>query len=205
MAKNNAADREWKTLKTEIFFEMRIEENDIERVLIDEEAIKNRVKELAEQIDRDYAGHKLMLVCILKGSFVFFADLARSITLPVEIEFMRASSYYSGTSTTGQINIRLDLTRDDLGKYDILIVEDIIDSGRTLSLLVDYLKKRGAGSVATCTLLDKPGRREVNLSPDYRGFTIPDEFVVGYGLDFDEKYRNVPYVGVLSPSAYSGK
>lgn len=130
-------------------------------------------------------------------------ELMKHITIPVEIDFMKVSSYGAGTQTTGRINIMLDLHRSDFSDTDILIIEDIIDSGRTLSYLVDYLKLKGAHSVKTCTLLDKPDRREVDFTPDYCGRTIPDEFVVGYGLDYDEQYRALPYVGILKRSVYS--
>ncbi len=178
---------------------------DIDRVLLPEEEINSIITGLAAQLDRDYAGtdKRLVLLCILKGSVVFMGELMKKITVPVEIDFMRVSSYGSGTSTTGNINIILDLQRRDIDACDILIVEDIIDSGRTLSHLTRYLKLKGARSVKTCTLLDKPSRREVDFTPDYVGKEIPDEFVVGYGLDYNEKFRALPYVGVLSPSVYS--
>ncbi len=178
---------------------------DIDRVLLPEEEINSIITDLAAQLDRDYAGtdKRLVLLCILKGSVVFMGELMKKITVPVEIDFMRVSSYGSGTSTTGNINIILDLQRRDIDACDILIVEDIIDSGRTLSHLTRYLKLKGARSVKTCTLLDKPSRREVDFTPDYVGKEIPDEFVVGYGLDYNEKFRALPYVGVLSPSVYS--
>lgn len=177
---------------------------DVERVLISEEEIEKKVAAIARQIEDDYEGseNKLVLLGILKGSIVFMADLMKHLRLPVEIDFMKVSSYGGGTSSTGNIEIKLDLRRRDIDKSDILIVEDIIDSGRTLSYLVEYLKLKGAASVRTVTLLDKPSRRVVEFEPDYRGFEIPDEFVVGYGLDFDEKYRALPFVGVLKPEFY---
>ncbi len=177
---------------------------DVERVLLSEEQVNAIVTRLAGELDRDYAGEdkKLLLLCILKGSVVFMGDLMKRITVPVEIDFMRVSSYGGDTQTSGNINILLDLVRKDIPSCDIVIVEDIIDSGRTLSYLKRYLEFRGAKSVKTCTLLDKPERREVDLQADYVGTVIPDEFVVGYGLDFDEKYRALPYVGVLKPSVY---
>ena len=175
----------------------------IERVLISEEEIDRVTTEIAEKIDRDYAGdHRLLLVCILKGSIVFMGDLMKKITVPVEIDCMKVSSYGAGTATTGSVNIHLDIMRPDLGECDILIVEDIIDSGVTLSYLTRYLKGKGARSVRTCTLLDKPSRRKVDFTADYCGFTIPDEFVVGYGLDFGERYRALPFVGVLKSEVY---
>lgn len=176
--------------------------NEISKVLIDAKTIDARVKELAEQIDRDYADKHLVMVCILKGSFMFFSDLVRYLSLPTEIEFMRVSSYGSSTVSGGDIKISLDINREDLSDCDLLVIEDIIDSGRTLSKLVPYLEKR-AHSVKTCTLLDKPDRREVDMNTDYCGFVIPDEFVVGYGLDYSEKYRTLPDVCVLDPTVYS--
>lgn len=179
--------------------------NAIERVLLSEEELDQIISRLAGELDRDYAGEdkRLVLLCILKGSVVFMGELMKKVTVPVEIDFMRVSSYGSGTATTGNINIVLDLNRRDIEKCDILIVEDIIDSGRTLSHLSRYLELKGAKSVKTCTLLDKPDRREVDFVPDYVGKVIPDEFVVGYGLDYNEKLRALPYVGVLKPEVYS--
>ncbi|MBP3591817.1 MAG: hypoxanthine phosphoribosyltransferase [Clostridia bacterium] len=178
---------------------------DVERILVGEEELDSIVTRLAAEIDRDYAGEdkRLVLVCILKGSIVFMGDLMKKLTVPCEIDCMKVSSYGAGTTSTGSINIHLDLVRQDLDSCDIVIVEDIIDSGNTLSYLVDYLRLKGAKSVRTCTLLDKPSRRKVEFVPDYRGKEIPDEFVVGYGLDYAEKYRDLPYVGVLSPSVYA--
>ena len=178
---------------------------DLAKVLITPEEIDAITTRLAAEIDRDYSDpdKRLVLLCILKGSIVFMGDLMKKITVPVEIDCMKVSSYGAGTVTTGTVNIHLDLLRPDLDKCDILIVEDIIDSGVTLSYLTKYLKGKGAKSVRTCTLLDKPCRRRVELVPDYCGTEIPDEFVVGYGLDFDEKYRALPCVGVLRPEIYS--
>lgn len=178
---------------------------DIERVLLSEEELDSIVTRLAAQLDKDYAddNNRLVLLCILKGSVVFMGDLMKKITVPVEIDFMRVSSYGNETKSTGNINIILDLHRKDIEQCDILIVEDIIDSGRTLSHLSNYLKLKGAKSVKTCTLLDKPYRREVPFEVDYVGKEIPDEFVVGYGLDYGERYRALPYVGVLKPEIYS--
>ena len=172
-------------------------------MLISEEQIAERVGELAREIEDCYktSGKKLLLLGILKGSVVFMAELMKQLRVHVEIDFMQVSSYGSGT-TSGNIKILLDLARDDIKECDILIVEDIIDSGKTLSYLVEYLKLRGAASVRTVTLLDKPSRRTVDFSPDFRGFEIPDYFVVGYGLDFDEKYRALPFIGVLKPELY---
>ena len=146
---------------------------------------------------------RLVLLCVLKGSVVFMADLMKAVNIPVDIEFMKVSSYGAGTTSSGNIKIHLDLQREDLDNCNILIVEDIIDSGRTLSRLSEYLNFKGARSVRTCTLLDKPERREVDFQADYVGFTIPDEFVIGYGLDYNEAYRELPFVGVLSPSVYT--
>ena len=177
---------------------------DVERILIDEKTLDEMTTRLAREIDRDYAGStgRLVLVCILKGSIMFMSDLMKKITLPVEIDCMRVSSYGAGTSTSGMVHIYLDLLRSDLEQCDLLIIEDIIDSGNTLNYLVKYLKGKGAKSVKTCTLLDKPSRRVVDFVPDYVGCEIPDEFVIGYGLDYDEKYRTLPYVGILKRSVY---
>ncbi len=179
--------------------------SDIERVLISETEIDEIITRIAKEIDRDYSGsdRKLLLLCILKGSVVFMGELMKKITVPVEIDFMKVSSYGAGTSSSGNINIMLDLYRRDLDSCDILIVEDIIDSGRTLSYLVNYLTLKGAKSVRTVTLLDKPSRREVDFQPDYHGMIIPDLFVVGYGLDYNEKYRALPFVGILKPEVYT--
>ncbi len=181
---------------------MNILEKDVERILVSKERIEEIEDRIAEQISKDYEDKNLLLLCILKGSVVFFSDLMRKITLPMEIDFMKVASYGKGSSSTGNVRILLDLHREDFSDLDILIVEDIIDSGRTLSTLVEYLKMKGCRSVKTCTLLDKPARREVPFQPDYTGETIPDEFVVGFGLDYAEKYRELPYVGVLKPSVY---
>ena len=180
---------------------------DIAKILVSEEEIDEITTRIAKQIDRDYCGEdkRLILVCILKGSIVFMGDLMKKITVPVEIDCMKVSSYGAGTVTTGTINIHLDLIRPDLDKCDLLIVEDIIDSGVTLSYLTKYLLGKGAKSVRTCTLLDKPSRRKVDFTPNYRGTEIPDEFVVGYGLDYDERYRALPFVGVLKPCVYGGE
>ena len=180
---------------------------DIAKILITEEQIDEITTRLAAEIDRDYAGEdkNLILVCVLKGSIVFMGDLMKKITVPVEIDCIKASSYGAGTVTTGTINIHLDLVRPDLDKCDLLIIEDIIDSGLTLSYLTKYLLGKGARSVKTCTLLDKPCRRRVEFTPDYCGVEIPDEFVIGYGLDYNEDYRALPFIGVLDPSVYSGE
>ena len=178
---------------------------DIESILVSEEEIAEICDRIADQINKDYAnsGKKLVLICILKGSLMFASELMKRITLPLELDFMKVSSYGSGTSYSGVINIHLDIKRTDVSDVDFLIVEDIIDSGRTLSHLIKYFIEKGAGSVRTATLLDKPSRRTVDFTPDYCGKIIPDKFVVGFGLDYDEKYRNLPYVGILCPEVYT--
>ena len=177
----------------------------IEKILIDEKEIDALVGRIAAEIDRDFkdSGKKLLLLCVLKGSVVFMGELMKKLTIPVEIDFMRVSSYGSGTTSQGRINILLDLHRDDFADLDILVIEDIVDSGKTLSHLSKYLELKGAHSVKTVTLLDKPSRREVEFNPDYVGKEIPDEFVVGFGLDYDEKFRNLPYIGILKREVYS--
>lgn len=179
--------------------------DDVSKVLVSEAEIDEIVTRIAKQIDEDYSGEdkNLVLVCILKGSIVFMGDLMKKITVPVEIDCMKVSSYGNGTESTGQIHISLDLIRPDINKCDLLIIEDIIDSGVTLSHLTKYLKLKGAKSVKTCTLLDKPSRRKVDFTPDYCGVEIPDEFVIGYGLDYAEKYRALPFVGILKPEVYT--
>ena len=177
---------------------------DIERVLISKEEIQQKVREIGKQISEDYRGKNLMLVSVLKGLVVFMADLMRAIDIPVSIDFMSVSSYGCGTKTSGIVRIIKDLNEPVAG-VDILLVEDILDSGLTLSYLMEHLSAKGAGSIRIATLLDKPERRRVNLLADYKCFSVPDEFVVGYGLDFDEKYRNLPFVGVLKPDAYTKK
>lgn len=172
--------------------------------LIDEDEVMQIVARIADEINRDYAAadKHLLLLCILKGSVVFMGELMKRLQIPVEIDFMKVSSYGGGTVSSGNVHIMLDLLRKDLDRCDILIVEDIIDSGRTLSYLTQYLKLKGAKSVKTCTLLDKPCRREVDFCSDYVGKEIPDEFVVGYGLDYNEAFRALPYVAVLKPEVY---
>ena len=178
---------------------------DIESVLVNQEQLDELTTRLAAQIDRDYAdtGRSLVMVCILKGSVMFYVDLVKKINRPVEMEFMRVSSYGAGTCSTGCINLHLDLKRKDYEKIDLLLVEDIVDSGRTLSMLTALFRDRHAHSVRCCTMLDKPSRREVDFQPNYRGMEIPDKFVVGYGLDYNEYYRDLPYVGILKPEVYS--
>lgn len=165
-------------------------------VLLTEEKINARIRELGEQISKDYAGKNIHLICILKGGSFFMCELAKRITVPVSIDFMSVSSYGSGTTSGGTIKIKKDLDEPLEGKH-VLVVEDIVDTGRTLSYLVELLKDRGAADVKLCALLDKPERREVDIRADYIGFQIPDEFVVGYGLDYDQRYRNFPYIGIV--------
>lgn len=175
---------------------------DMLRILLSEEEIRDKVKELGEVITQDYRGKNLLLVTVLKGAVVFLADLMRWIDTPAEIDFMIVSSYGSGTKTSGVVKIVKDLDVP-LADKDILIVEDILDSGMTLSYIKELLQSRSPQSIRIVTLLDKPSRRKVDLQADYSGFTVPDEFVVGYGLDYDEKYRNLPYIGILKPEVYS--
>ena len=165
-------------------------------VLITEEEIDRRVRELAAQISKDYEGKKIRMVGILKGASFFMCELAKRITVPVSIDFMQVSSYGGATESTGTVRIRKDLDESIEG-LDVIIVEDIVDSGRTLAFLGDFLKSKGAKSIRYCTLLDKPERRVVDLKADYAGFEIPDQFVVGYGMDYDQEYRNLPYIGVV--------
>lgn len=167
------------------------------RVLLGEEEVNKRINEVAEQINKDYAGRDIHLICILKGGVFFTCELAKRLTVPVSMDFMSVSSYGVGTVSSGVVKIIKDLDEPLEGK-DVLIVEDIIDSGRTLAYLIEILKQRGPKSIRLCTLLDKPERRvKKQVHVDYTCFTIPDEFVVGYGLDYDQKYRNLPYIGVV--------
>ena len=177
--------------------------NDIQEVLYSEETIAEMVKRVGAEISRDYKGKNLLLVSVLKGSVAFMADLMRAIDIPVRIDFMSVSSYGSGTKTSGVVKIIKDLDIE-LEGYDILIVEDILDSGKTLHYLVNMLKNRNPASIGVCTLFDKPERREVDVYAKYSGCVIPDAFIVGYGLDYNEKYRNLPYVGILKPEVYGG-
>ncbi|MDD5923794.1 MAG: hypoxanthine phosphoribosyltransferase [Clostridia bacterium] len=176
--------------------------NDISSVLISKEEIEKIVSELADQINRDYVGKKLLLVGLLKGCIQFMSDLSRKITLPCEIDFMVASSYGSGTETSGVVKVSKDLSIDIEG-YDVLIVEDVVDSGVTLDYIINMIKDRKPASLKLCTLLDKPIRRKKQVHVDYTGYVLPDEFVVGYGLDYAEKYRNLPFIGILKPEIYS--
>ncbi len=177
-------------------------EEDIERVLISEDQLKQKVQEMGKAISEDYAGKSLVLVGILKGSFVFMSDLCRAIPLPCTVDFMAVSSYANSTTSSGRVQILKDLSENITGR-DILIVEDILDSGNTLYSLNQLLLARKPASLRLCTLLDKPDRRTREIHVDYSGFSIPDFFVVGYGLDYGEKYRNLPYIGILKPEAYS--
>lgn len=174
---------------------------DIEEVLFTERQIAVIVERIGKEISRDYRGKNLLLVSVLKGSVVFMADLMCSIDIPARIDFMATSSYGSGVKTSGVVKIVKDLDIE-LEGYDIVIVEDILDSGKTLSYLLDILQSRGPRSIRICTLFDKPERREVDVQATYTGAEIPDAFIVGYGLDYDEKYRNLPFVGILKPSVY---
>ena len=166
------------------------------RVLLPEEELNARVMALGEQITRDYEGKQVHLICVLKGGSFFMCDLAKRISLPVSLDFMSVSSYGSGTKSGGVVKIVKDLD-EPIKDKDVIVVEDIVDSGRTLSYLLEMLMARGPKSLRLCTLLDKPDRRVVDVNVDYTGFQIPDEFVVGYGLDYDQKYRNLPYIGVV--------
>ena len=166
------------------------------KVMLSEEELAGRIKELGAEISKDYEGEEIFLVGILKGAAFFATELAKRITVPVIIDFMSTSSYGAGTASSGEVRITKELDLDMTGK-NVLIAEDIIDSGNTLSYLLQYFKDKGAKSVRLATMLDKPDRREVDVKVDYNGFTIPDEFVVGYGLDYDPRYRNLPYIGIV--------
>ncbi len=182
---------------------MSIFDNDIQEVLFSEEQLKNRVREIAQQITADYQCKEIMLISVLRGSFVFMADLCRAIDLPCTLDFMAVSSYGKGTKSSGQVQITKDLS-EDISDRHIIVVEDILDSGNTLSYLLKILENRHPASIRLCTLLDKPDRRVKPVEVHYSGFTIPDAFVVGYGLDYAEKYRNLPYIGILKPRVYGG-
>lgn len=176
--------------------------NDIEKILLSEEELSEIVKRLGAQITADYTGKNLVLVSVLKGSVLFMADLMREIKIPCAIDFMSVSSYGAGTKTSGVVKIIKDLDTDVVEGSDLLIVEDILDSGVTLDYLMKVLSARNPNSIRICTLLDKPERRKAPIKADYAGAQIPDAFVVGYGLDYDEKYRNLPFVGALKPAVY---
>ncbi len=175
---------------------------DLESILYTREQLQSAIQEMGQRITKDYQGKAPVMVCILKGASVFFSDLIREIDLPMEIEFMATSSYGASTVSSGEVKLVKDLDRSVLGK-DVLLVEDIVDSGMTLTYLKKVLMSRGVASLRIVTLLDKPSRRKVPLAADYSCFEIPDAFVVGYGLDYDEKYRNLPDVGILSPRIYA--
>ena len=178
--------------------------NSIERVLFNEQEIKQMVKRIGKQISDDFrdSDKRLLIVCILKGSLVFTSDLIREIDIPCEIDFMQASSYGDGAVSSGTVHIRVDLKVDDLSKYNIVIVEDILDTGNTLNNLIQVLKGKGCEDVRLCVLLNKPDRRIKPVEVQYEGAKIPDEFVVGYGLDYDDLFRNLPYVGILKREVY---
>ncbi|OMF25282.1 hypoxanthine phosphoribosyltransferase [Paenibacillus sp. FSL H8-0548] len=176
-------------------------QNDIKEVLYDAQQISEKVKELGAKLSVDFSGRNPLVICVLKGAFIFMADLVKEITVPLELDFMAVSSYGQSTKSSGVVKIIKDLDVSVEGR-EVLIVEDIIDSGLTLSYLIDVLERRNSKSVTVVTLFDKPARRTVELEADYKGFTLPDEFIVGYGLDFAEKYRNLPYVGILKPQVY---
>lgn len=176
--------------------------NDIKEILITEEEIENKIRELGAVLSKEYQDKKPLMICVLKGAVLFMADLVRHMSIPVELDFMAISSYGTSTESSGVVRILKDLDTTVEGR-DIIIVEDIIDSGLTLSYLIDLFHRRNINSLKVVTLLDKPQRRIGNLKPDYSGFSIPDEFVVGYGLDYAEKYRNLPYIGVLKTEVYS--
>lgn len=174
---------------------------DIEKILVTEEELAQVTKKLGEQVTRDYTGKKLLIVGVLKGSIYFLTDLSRHIDLPCHIDFVQASSYGSGTVSSGEIEIIKDIS-EDLSGFDVLLVEDILDTGRTLKHIHDMLSKRNPESIAVVTLLDKPSRREVDIYADYIGIDVPNAFVVGYGLDYDQYYRNLPYIGILKEEIY---
>jgi len=176
--------------------------NDIQSILMTEEQIQERVHAIGQQLSKDYEDKFPVFVGVLKGSFMFMADVMRQVTVPCQVDFMAVSSYGSGTSTTGAVKINKDLSQDIEGRH-VVIIEDILDSGVTLGYLTKYLWNRNPASIEIVTLLDKPARRKSNVCAKYAGFEIPDAFVVGYGLDYDEKYRNLPYIGILKPEIYS--
>lgn len=178
--------------------------NDIKNVLYSEELLASKVAEIGAQITKDYMGKELLVIGVLKGANIFLSDLVRKIDLPVELDFIAASSYGSSTESSGVVRIMKDLDYSIEGK-NVLIVEDIIDSGLTLHYLLDNFKTRNPESLAVCTLLDKPERRKVDIKVNYSGFDIPDEFIVGYGIDYAEKYRNLPYIATLKPEVYENK
>ena len=175
--------------------------NDVEKVLLSEEQLSQKIAELGEEISKDYQGKEIVAICVLKGAILFMADLARAVKVPMALDFMAVSSYGNGTSTSGTVRILKDLDNSIEGKH-VLVVEDIIDSGVTLKYLLKNLKSRKPASIKLCTLLNKQERRRVEVDIDYCGFTVPDYFLVGYGLDYAEKYRNLPFIGILKPAIY---
>lgn len=176
-------------------------EDILEKVLFSKEQLAKRIKELAKQLDKDYAGKTPLMVAILKGSVMFFTDLIREMTLPLEIDFMSISSYGSGVKSSGEVKMIKDLDNKIEGK-DVIIVEDIVDSGYTMKYLTHLLEARNPSSIKICALLDKPSRRETDVAVDYKGFEVGNEFVVGYGLDYAARYRNIPFIGILKRSVY---
>ena len=171
----------------------------IKEILVTEDEIEQIVTRLGKEIDRDYADKNLVIVCVLKGSVMFTIDLSKKLNTVCEMEFVRTYSYGNGTESSGEVQMKIDFDRPDIADCDVLIIEDIVDSGNTLKFLVDHIKSKGPRSVKTCAFLDKPSRRKVDIDPDYVGKEIPDKFVFGYGLDLFEKYRDLPYVAVVSP------
>lgn len=176
--------------------------NDIQEILFTEEQIQEKIRELGQMISQQYENRNPLIICVLKGAYMFMADLTKRISIPIEVDFMAISSYGQSTKSSGVVKIIKDLDVSVEGR-DVIIAEDIIDSGLTLSYLVDVLERRNAKSVSIVTLFDKPAGRKVELEADYRGFILPDAFVVGYGLDYAEKYRNLPYIGILKPEVYA--
>jgi hypoxanthine phosphoribosyltransferase len=176
--------------------------NDIQEILFTEEQIQEKIRELGQMISQQYENRNPLIICVLKGAYMFMADLTKRISIPIEVDFMAISSYGQSTKSSGVVKIIKDLDVSVEGR-DVIIAEDIIDSGLTLSYLVDVLERRNAKSVSIVTLFDKPAGRKVELEADYKGFILPDAFVVGYGLDYAEKYRNLPYIGILKPEVYA--
>jgi len=176
--------------------------NDIQEILFTEEQIQDKIRELGQMISEQFKNRNPLVICVLKGAYMFMADLTKRITIPIEVDFMAISSYGQSTKSSGVVKIIKDLDVSVEGR-DVIIAEDIIDSGLTLSYLVDVLERRNAKSVSIVTLFDKPAGRKVELEADYKGFILPDAFVVGYGLDYAEKYRNLPYIGILKPEVYA--
>lgn len=175
---------------------------DVKKVLLTEEAIQTRIKEMGEQLTKDYQGKKVVMICLLKGASYFACDLSRAMSIPVRMEFMVASSYGNGTETSGSVAVRLDV-KDDIAGMDVLLVDDIIDTGLTFARVKQLLETKHPASIKTVAMCDKSERRTTGIQADYVGFTIPDEFVVGYGLDYAGDYRNLPYIGVLKPAVYA--